>query len=306
MAEVKPDDVIVTPWQGTDPIAITLTQPTAADPAGSIDLTCPTMFALASVTVTGAPGEDVGLWRFGFIQLKFVTDDWIQYRGATQTDDSVFFSIDRPPQRPRQLCRDYLEGEGGITGFFSKFPFVGPAIFAFPETPLTSLWGGRTTAVLPLGTKIPPTGKLIFLLLFSDSPDRGHDLVRFNTKFTPARPNFAYSLYTGAAFATMFAVQKGPGRPITVMRSFQWNVQWRAHFARNAAGQVVQLPPKAGDVRSGLHIGHVVKGPPNGSPYEPSILDTGLPNCNAVAEAAITNPGAVQESIQWEDWKVTH
>jgi len=306
MAQVTPDDVIVTPWQAPDQVAITLTQPTGADPAGSVDLTCPRISALASVVIRGAPGEDVSLWRFGFIQLKFVTDEWVQYRGASQIDGSVFLAMDRPPQRPRQLCRDYLEGEGGITGFFAKFPFVGPAIFAFPEQPLTSLWGGRITAVLPVGTKIPTTGKLIFFLRFSDSPSRNHDLVRFNSKFPAARPNFLYSLYSGAAFATMFAVQKGLGQPIVVKRSFQWNVQWRGHFGRNVAGQIVQLPPKSGDVKSDIHIGNVVKGPPTGAPYDPFILDTTLPNCNAVAAPAYADPRAVQESMGWVNWKVTH
>lgn len=305
MANVTPDDVVLLTWRDLNPPTIILIQPGTSGLtghlalAGAANLTAPTVYALATVTVRGTPGEDVGLWRFGFIQLKFITDEWAHYRGATPVDGSVFVAMDRPPARPQQLCRD----SAGIIGTFERFPFLGPAIFYDPETPVTSLWGGRIAGFLPLGTRIPAGGAMLLTILFSDSPRRSfaYDLTRVNA--TATRLNFLYSLYTGAAYATMFAVQKGPGQPIVVMKSFQWNVRWRAHFGMSA-GQSVQLPPRPGDVMD-MNISNVVKGPPNDPRFLRSILDPTLPNCITVINKAFLNP-VVRESTRWEDWKVTH
>jgi hypothetical protein len=215
MADVKPHDVTLIVGIGNlagparSPTAITLTQPGGATADGKVSLTAPWIRAQADVIVRGTPGDDVGLWRFGFIQLKFITDEWAHYRGATVADGSVFFAADRPPARPQQLCRDSLSA-GGIIEAFQRFPFVGPVVFYDLGKPLTNLMGGlRMTGVLPLGTTIPAAGALQLRIGFSDSPDRNHPLVRHNTKFHPARRNVLYSLQTGAAYATMFAVQKG-------------------------------------------------------------------------------------------------
>jgi hypothetical protein len=113
MAEVTPDDVVLTRWRDQNPLAITLIQPSTAVPSGAANLTSPWIHAMATVRVRGSPGEDVGLWRLGFIQLKFITDEWAHYRGPTRTQGSVFVSMDRPPARPQQLCRD----TAGIIGF---------------------------------------------------------------------------------------------------------------------------------------------------------------------------------------------
>ena len=98
MARVTPDDVILTAWKGSDPSTIALIQPGNADPSGKVlvsgaaHLTCPWIYALAAVTLRGSPGEDVSFWRFGFIQLKFITDDWAHYRGDAEADGSVFLA----------------------------------------------------------------------------------------------------------------------------------------------------------------------------------------------------------------------
>jgi hypothetical protein len=252
------------------------------------------------VTLRGSPGEDVSFWRFGFIQLKFITDDWAHYRGDAETDGSVFLAMDRPPSRPQQLCRDSL-AKGGVLGTVARFPFLGPVIFYDTETPLTSVWGGRIAGFLPMGTRIPAGGALLLTILFSDNPERFYDLTRVNNK--AVKLNFLYSLQNGAAYATMFAVQRGPDQPIEVMKSFQWNVRWRAHFDRQA-GQTVQRPARSGDVMD-MNISHVVKGEPNDARFQKSIFDTRLPNCNVVLRAAHAKP-VVLESTKWEDWKVTH
>ncbi len=308
MAEVTPDDVFLSVWRSTDPTTIALLPPGAPDPndpqntllSGAAWLTAPEIFALATVKLRGIPGEDVGFWRFGFIQLKFITNDWAHYRGDIEADGSVFVAMDRPPARPQQLCRDSLAKEG-IGGAFERFPFVGPVIFYDPETPVSGFLNRRVAGFLPMGAKIPAGGAMLFTIQFSDKPQRFYDLVKVNN--AAQRLNNLYSLQNGAAYVTMFAVQKGPNKPIVVKKSFQWNVRWRAHFGRNA-GLTVQLPPRAGDVMD-MNISSVVKGPPQDERFKNSILDTKLPNCNTVLRAAHANP-VVRESKRWEDWKVTH
>jgi hypothetical protein len=307
MPDVSPSDVVLTPWQSQAPPTVQIVQegdpklPAAATLSGAIQIQFPDIFALAAVTVQGTAGDDVAFWRFGFIQLGFINDDWAHYRNADPADGSVFVARDRPPALGQQLCRDSV-AETGITGAIQRFPYLGPIIFYDPETPINSFWGGRITGFLPLGTKIPRGGKLFFTILFNDSPSPHFwGLNRVNN--AAMRVNQLYSLQYGRAFATMFAVQKGPNQPIEVLKSFQWNVRWRAHFGVHA-GQNVQLPPRPGDVMD-MNISHVVNGTPNDPRFQFRVLDTRLPNCNAINAEAFKNQ-VVRESKTHEDWKVTH
>lgn len=314
MADVTPDDVALVTSRSKDPVTINLIHVGRRDPSdprgrrapilknGAARLVAPEVRASAVVTLKGTPGDDVGLWRFGFIQLKFITDEWAHYRGVTETDGSMFLALDRPPARPQQLCRD----SNGTIGRFERFPFLGSPVFYGAETVLSpsTLIGTRANGFLPLNTKIPASGSMLITILFGDSPERFHELTKDNPEFTPARNNILYSLYSGGAYATMFAVQKGPGNPIVVMKSFQWNVRWRAHFRTDAAGMLQQVPGR-GDVQD-VNISHVVTGPPNDPRFQNSILDTNLPNCVDVIQQAFADPRAMHTSKKWEDWDVTH
>jgi hypothetical protein len=233
--------------------------------------------------------------------LGFINEDWAHYRNTDPAEGSVFVVRDRPPALPQQLCRDSV-AETGIAGAFQRFPYLGPIIFYDPETPMQTWWNPRVTGFLPLGTRIPAGGELSFTVLFSDSPSpHWWGLNRVNN--TAVLPNQLYSLQYSRAFATMFAVQRGPFKPIEVLKSFQWNVRWRAHFGF-AGGLNVQLPPRPGDVMD-LNISHVVKGTPNDPLFQFRVLDITLPNCNALIPGTVTNQ-VVRESRKHEDWKVTH
>jgi hypothetical protein len=308
MANVAPADIVIRTERDSGAPKITLLAPGTAPSlggglrglAGAANLESPEIRATAIVTVRGAAGDDVGFWRFGFIQLKTITDEWAHYRGATPADGSVFVAMDRPPARPQQLCRD----TAGIINPLSRLPYLEPVIFYYPETALTGSVAEFATAVLPLGTKIPGAGNLTFRLKYSDSPGRRFaiDITRVNQKAKTL--NFLYSLYSGNAYATMLAVQKGPGKPIEVMRSFQWNVRWRAHFETKPGMPTLQIPPRPGDFAE-MNISHVVMGPPNDLLFQRAILDSTLPNCIQMAQKAFAGP-VVLESTKWEDWKVQH
>ena len=303
MSNVSQRDVVVTTWMenGTNAnlsqAAITLTQSTGTN-MGEAAMTGPWIKAVGTMTVRGTPGESVGFWRFGFIQLKFITDDWAHYRGETQAKGSVFFAIDRPPARAQQLCRDtYTIGQG------NDFPVLGPIIFYDGDQQMISTTVGRVAGFLAADAKIPATGSIIVNVLFSDSPSRAYDLIQLNEKFIPAQRNYLYSLQTGAAFCTMFALQKGPGQPIEVLKTFQWNVRWRAHF-RTTGGVVQQAPPKAGDVLD-MNVSQVFDGPPIDPRFRQFATDKTLPVCNDLMQKAYANP-VRKTSTRWEDWKVGH
>jgi hypothetical protein len=208
---------------------------------------------------------------------------------------------DRPPALDQQLCRDSVS-ETGLTGAAQRFPYIGPIIFYDPETPIRDWWNRRITGFLPMGTRIPAGGKLIFTILFSDSPSpHWWGLNRVNNKAT--KINQLYSFQYSKAFATMFAVQKGPTQPVKVIKSFQWNVRCRAHFGMQA-GVIVQLPPRSGDVLD-MNISHVWSGVPNDQRFRSHVLDTRLPICNAQIPGMVANQ-LVRESTTHEDWKVAH
>lgn len=314
MADVMADEVVVTPWQEPGAPTVELVQP--GDPklpnqvalSGVIQIHFPWIRALATVVLKGSPGDDVSFWRFGFIQLGFIQEDWAHYRGNTEADGSVFVARDRPPALKQQTCRDSV-AETGLQGGFQRFPFLGPIIFYDPETPITSVslwnpatWFPRVTGFLPMGTTIPSGGKMVLSVLFGDSPSPHFwGLNRVNN--TAQRVNNLYSLQYSRAFMTMFAVQKGPTRPVIVLKSFQWNARWRAHFGFQA-GQNVQLPAQPGDVMD-MNISHVVKGPPTDPRFRLATSDITLPNCNAQQQEAVAHQ-VVRESAKWEDWKVSH
>lgn len=292
---------------GANP-AITLTQPGMADASGTVwpngvaDLSSRWIRAQASVVLTGTPGERVDYYRFGFIQLKFITDDWAHYRGPTNTDGSVFLAMDKPPARPQQLCRDaYTVGQG------TDVPLVGPVLFYDGDkwiNPTFEFMVRDKAAVLLPNTVLPATGTYRLILTFADSPERFVDLVTQNNQFAPSRQNSLYSLQTGAAYATMFCVQRGAGRPIEVLKTFQWNVRWRAHFGRNAAGNVQQLPPRKGDVTD-MNVSMVFDGAPTDPRFRGSVDDVTLPICNPVVRAAFANPVRT-ESMVWTNYDVRH
>ena len=307
MPDVKVSDVILVPWRdGTHPTVQIVqrgdpTLPQEAQLSGALTAKFPDIRALATVTVRGSAGDDVSLWRFGFIQLSFIHHDWAHYRGDSPTEGSVFVARDRPPAMSNNICRDSV-AEIGLRGMIQRFPFIGPIIFYDPETPIKTWWNRRVTGYTPLGTKIPASGTLVFEVLFSDSPSpRWWGLNRVNQ--TAHQENNIYSLQYGHAFATMFAFQKGPGQPIKILRSFEWNVRWRAHFRRRDAFNVEQAP-RPGDLMD-MNISAVVNGPPNEPRFQSSIFDTTLPNCNDQQFDASDHP-VIRKLSKWEDWKVSH
>jgi hypothetical protein len=140
MADVTPDDVLLTTWRSLAPPTVQMTPPgypklpTEAALSGALTIEFPDIYALAIVTVRGAPGDDVGFWRFGFIQLGFINEDWAHYRNDNPAEGSVFVARDRPPALDQQLCRDSV-AEVGLAGAIQRFPIWARSSFTTPRRP---------------------------------------------------------------------------------------------------------------------------------------------------------------------------
>jgi hypothetical protein len=131
--------------------------------------------------------------------------------------------LDRLPARPQQLCRDsYSVGPGS-----NDVPTADPIVFYDGDQSI-NLFAPvvyRKAGFLPGGTTIPAGGSIALTVEWWDSPDRDYELLKSNTQFAAPRLNYLYSIQTGAAYATMFVVQKGLGAPIEVLLNFQWNLR---------------------------------------------------------------------------------
>ena len=183
MADVTPADVALVTSRSNDPVTINLIHVGRRDPSdprgrkapilknGAARLVAPEVRASAVVTLKGTPGDDVGLWQFGFIQLKFITDEWAHYRGVTEADGSMFFAADRPPARPQQLCRN----SNGTIGRF-EIPLPGVACL---------LWRGDCPVAFGSDR---PTGQRLSAAQRKDSRQRLHGYYRHVRRFSGAVP----------------------------------------------------------------------------------------------------------------------
>jgi hypothetical protein len=277
---------------------INLRQPTATNP-GEAELVAPNFSIRAQVFLEGKSGESVAGWRFGFIQLKFVTTDWAHYRGPTKDDGDVFVALDRPHVRAKQLCRDtYLPDEAPYTN--------GPPVFYDPDQTGAPLTGGRWVRILVAGTTIPDSGELELAVDFADSPGRSYPLRESNTLFTPPRDNFLREVQTEAAFITLFAAREpgpGAGGAFHFLRHVYWNVRWQARFTRDAAGVIAV--ERSHEMELNVQR-HSQTGVPNDWRFRPHITDTKLPVCNTVMRNAFGDPKRKQYSRHWRNWHVGH
>jgi hypothetical protein len=257
----------------------------AAMPDGRVVLESPWIRARAHMILRGSPGEVVTGWKFGCIQLKFVSTDWAYYRGPTNADGSVFVALDRKPARQQQLCRDTDPG----SSMFYETEAVGPPVAA-----------GRRTLVLG-PTTLPASGQLAVQVDYADRPRRTHPLSWRNTNFAPSKVNYLHEVQLEAAFATIFGANDPAGR-FHPLKHFYWNVQGQCRFRRGPSGAFVITDHPL--VR--LHVqGHVQDGSPHDGRFAGHTTDTGLPVCNTVIDAARASP-VVKYSSVWSNFDVKH
>lgn len=214
------------------------------------------------VDVRGRPGDPVGGWTLGVIQLQYIETNHARYRGATPAESSVLQVRDRPPARKSQLCRDTIE-------------LVTPTWWYNPPG------RGPATSVLPAHAIIPTSGVLPLDVLFFDEP---FETYQVSLTAAPPRPNRLHSAQVAFHFCTMLAVfRPGDAHP-QVMKHFYWNVRWGVRFAANGAGvRLDQVEYMSLNVQDQAHSGI-----PDDVRFRSRVFDLSLPVCNLVARDAAT------------------
>ena len=226
-----------------------------------------------SVELRGRPGESVGGFTLGVIQLEYIETNHARYRGATAADGSILQIRDRPPARPSQLCRDTDELVKPVSWWYDP-PGRGPA-----------------TSVLPVSAVIPPSGVLPLTIQFFDEPADTYDVTLLNTEFTPPRPNRLHSSQVAFHFCTMLAVFRPGASHPEVLKHFYWNVRWGVRFSAGGAGvRIDGLEYMSVNVQNQVH-----SGVPNDRRFASRVFDLSLPVCNLLA----STPGTLRASRGW-------
>jgi len=283
-------------WMRADPGARTdirvLRQPTAGTRgAVKLDIDLSAGFT-GQFALQGSPGESVAGWKIGFVQLKYNSTDWADYRGPTNADGSIFAAMDRPPARTQQLCLDCGPNHR---------PFYDPDLqMSSPNAD----WSTDRTIVFTQGMVIPASGPLEMTVIHSDAPGREIDIALPNTRFTPARNNFIRSLESRAAFITLLTAQDPQGR-YHFIKHMYWNVIWRAHFRWNASAGLLERTDQSGGVN---YQSRARSGVPDDDRFASSLRGAtpaeSLSLCNPLLNAAYTHPGRLTYSNKHEMWRV--
>lgn len=197
--------------------------PTVTPGAGSpalFDFNAPTIDANGSMRLRGAPGEDVGGWKLGFVQLKYIGTNYARYRGAHDHDGSMLISGNN-----QIVCRDTDLGATEVW-----YDSLG-APHGNGNSP-------RGTNRLAAGTKLPDTGFLDVPSHLYDKPYRGWYAVEVNTVARGRPNNFLHHADIGLAFCTMLVAQD-PANQFHLLKHFYWNVRWEQMFVVGRSGAVV-------------------------------------------------------------------
>jgi len=218
--------------------------------------------ANASMTLTGAAGENVGGWILGFIQLKYIGTQRVHYRGATVHDGSRMHSWSN-----KILCRDTDDNSGEV--WYDSI-YAGGVI------------GPEGTNKLAADTVLPQDGSLEVRAHMFDGPYSLWPDALPNTLVPGIPYNYLHYVVIEKLFCTML-VARDPAGVFHMLKHFYWSVVWEQKFKRDAiTGKVV--------VDQAIRLQQNVQRPPrNGNPIDPRFFgreyDLSLPISNAVSKS---------------------
>ena len=233
----------------------------------------PRIDANASMTLTGAAGENVGGWTLGFIQLKYIGTHRAHYRGATVRDGSMMFTGSN-----KTLCRDTDDGSTEV--WYDSINFGG-------------VTGPTGTNKLAAATVLPQIGILNIRAHLSDQPYRWVPATLTNTLVSGRPNNYLHYAVIELLFCTMLVAQD-PAGAFHMLKHFYWNVIWEQKFKRDAVtGNVA--------VDQAIRLQHNVQhGARNGNPRDPNFFgreyDLTLPISNIVSQ---TSPPRFAYALDW-------
>jgi len=257
-------------------------------PSGHVILSCEgSLPFLANGRFRGSPGERVGGWRFGFIQLKHITTEWAVYRGTARNEGSILAAMDRPPARTVQLCRDrHSEHDHGV--FYNPEREVSNPATAWTDS----------THWLAQNVTVPDDGFIFIEVSMGDEPGREYPLIERNTRTTPPRDNYLYQLESRAAYICVLVAQE-PGGNFHFLKHCYWNVHWQATLNRTPSGTFSFRNRSGGiNVQARIHSGE-----PNDARFR-GRLTAPLPNCNQLMRQAFRHPRRLRCSPVWQRWHV--
>ena len=192
-----------------------------AGPPAFFNFNAPTINANGSMRLRGAPGEDVGGWKLGFVQLKYIGTNYARYRGAHDRDGSMLISGNN-----QIVCRDTDVGSTEV----------------WYDSLLAPHGAGNSpngTNRLAVGTRLPDTGFLDVASHLYDKPGRSWDSVEVNAVARGRPNNFLHHVDIGLAFCTMLVAQD-PANQFHLLKHFYWNVRWEQMFVVDRSGAVVR------------------------------------------------------------------
>ena len=203
----------------------TTVEPIASSPPDFL-FDSPRIKADASITLTGAAGENVGGWVLGFIQLKYIGTNRVHYRGATVRDGSIMFT-----RSNETLCRDTDDHSAEV--WFDSINSGGTT-------------GTEGTNKLAAASMLGSTGSLNVRAGLVDKPWRRWPATRSNT-LVPGFPiNYLSYAVIELLFCTMLVAQDPAGK-FHMLKHFYWNAIWEQKFKRDsitgnvAIGQTIRL-----------------------------------------------------------------
>ena len=191
-----------------------------AGPPAFFNFNAPTIDANGSMRLRGTPGEDVGGWKLGFVQLKYIGTNYARYRGTHDHDGSMLISGNN-----QIVCRDTDIGSTEVWYDSLK------AKYGHGNSP-------RGTNRLAAGTVLPDSGFLDVPAHLFDQPGRSWDAAEVNTVARGRPNNFLHHVDIGLAFCTMLVAQD-PTNRFHLLKHVYWNVRWEQMFVVDRAGTVV-------------------------------------------------------------------
>ena len=132
-------------------------------PPAFFNFKAPTIDANGSMRLRGSPGEDVGGWKLGFVQLKYIGSNYARYRGVHDRDGSMLISGNN-----QIVCRDTDVGSTEV----------------WYDSLLARHGNGnspRGTNRIALGMKLPATAFLDVPAHLWDQPGRSWNSIEANT-----------------------------------------------------------------------------------------------------------------------------
>ncbi len=230
-------------------------------------------------TLLGSPGDSARGWTAGILQAEWAETNWCSYRGACDTDGSIFIQRGRGPARSQRACRDCVDGVPINAVFYNTLPGAGEVASGMDDAPFPQVL--RVRHYDAPGDECP-------LTLRNSLTGKGNLLREVQFEFM---------------FCATLSV-RDPAGAFRHMMGVYWNTRWQYRFEQPGYRAVVN---PAG---TGCTVGSVFRGDPHDRRFVSVLTSpTETRSCNDIFRTASLafNPGSPNrhESRTWTNFVVT-